>query len=268
MPAQTENTVEKQSEEQVEGQPEGQLEKLRRLEFEAVRSLFKPGLRVLDVGGGNGYQARLMAQQGCEVTSIDLPGAPLLGAHFPVQEYDGKHIPADDASFDLIFSSNVLEHVSPLSPLLEEMWRTLKPGGLAIHVVPSAVWRFWTSLASYPYIVRTVAGITPGFPSMAEVSDVKKAVGKLGAFNMVKRGICLPFEAHGEYHDAAVELYTFSRSGWKKTFSSDGFAPRFRGSRLFYTGFALFPNMPIPLRRVLARCLGSSSHVVILRKAK
>ena len=34
---------------------------------------------------------------------------------FPVQAYDGRRIPFADSSFDVVFSSNVLEHIRDLS---------------------------------------------------------------------------------------------------------------------------------------------------------
>lgn len=60
---------------------------------------------------------------------------PLLNLHS--QRYDGAHIPAQDASVDLIYSKSVLEHVAPgcVRALLEEHHRVLRPGGLAVHLI-------------------------------------------------------------------------------------------------------------------------------------
>ena len=35
-----------------------------------------------------------------------------------------------DNSFDYVWSINVLEHVTPIRPYLEEIFRVLKPGGI------------------------------------------------------------------------------------------------------------------------------------------
>ncbi|MCZ6644272.1 MAG: methyltransferase domain-containing protein, partial [Gammaproteobacteria bacterium] len=44
-------------------------------------------------------------------------------------------VPGD--SFDLVFSDNVIEHVSDLGGLIEEIRRITKPGGVGVHIFPS-----------------------------------------------------------------------------------------------------------------------------------
>ena len=68
---------------------------------------------------------------------------------FPIKDYDGRTIPLPDASVDVVFSSNVLEHVPDLSRMHAEIRRVLAPGGICIHVVPTHTWRLWTTLTSY-----------------------------------------------------------------------------------------------------------------------
>src|SRR5712692_6234620 len=131
------------------------VERLRKAEIGLVKDWFKPGMRVLEIGGGNGYQASFIASWGCEVHSIDLPQAQAERVHYyPVQEYDGKHLPYSNANFDLVFSSNVLEHIGPLGDMLQEIRRVLKPCGLTVHILPSPAWRLWTSAAHYLFLVK------------------------------------------------------------------------------------------------------------------
>jgi SAM-dependent methyltransferase len=51
--------------------------------------------------------------------------------------YDGRSIPAADASVDLIVSKSVLEHVDAdaVNPLVADMWRALRPGGAMVHYI-------------------------------------------------------------------------------------------------------------------------------------
>lgn len=53
--------------------------------------------------------------------------------------YDGNKIPFEDNCFDFIFSSSVLVHIENLDNSLREIYRALKKGGVAMHVVPFAV---------------------------------------------------------------------------------------------------------------------------------
>jgi SAM-dependent methyltransferase len=50
--------------------------------------------------------------------------------------YDGKTIPFADEHFDSVFASEVFEHVPNLDPILGELNRVLKPGGLMLVTMP------------------------------------------------------------------------------------------------------------------------------------
>src|SRR5713226_2516146 len=96
------------------------LETLRAVELTGLYRCFRPGARILELGGANGLQAALLAGRGFQVDSIDVAGRPRGQEHFPVRDYDGRHIPFDDGTFDHVFSSNVLEHIRDLDTTLEE----------------------------------------------------------------------------------------------------------------------------------------------------
>ena len=52
--------------------------------------------------------------------------------------YDGKTIPFPDNTFDSILTSEVLEHVFNLEPIVQELHRVLKPGGKILITTPFA----------------------------------------------------------------------------------------------------------------------------------
>lgn len=133
------------------------LQELRKSEMEAVSSLFRPGLRVLEVGGGSGYQAELLASCGCHVISVDVADSSThVPIHFAVHRYDGMRLPFGDQSFDAVFSSNVLEHIAHLHEVLRETRRVVKNDGFHVHIVPSSAWRYWTIVSHYPYLLKRV----------------------------------------------------------------------------------------------------------------
>jgi SAM-dependent methyltransferase len=245
---------------------EGYLERLRGAELEAVREWFSPGARVLEIGGGSGYQAGVISSWGCQVISLDLPPlAPRPVSYFPVQSYDGVRVPFPDDSFDVVFSSNVLEHVPPaeLPALLGELRRVVKKGrGRLIHVLPTTAWRFWTMLGHYPYLLKKLCGrlraprgsgsrLTTGQERKPDLSYLARHVWFVGP--------------HGEYPHAWSELYYFSRSRWRRVFEDERFEVLgVSSNRLFYTGYGLLPGAPRNLRRVLARLLRPSCRVYVL----
>jgi 2-polyprenyl-3-methyl-5-hydroxy-6-metoxy-1,4-benzoquinol methylase len=141
------------------------LDRLRHAELDMVREWMKPCKRVLEIGGGSGYLASVLASWGCEITCLDLPGSATgMVRRFPVQEYDGRHLPFPDGQFDVVFSSNVLEHVEALDELLAETRRVLNPDGVAVHLMPSSAWRWWTSVAHYVYVVRIACWVLARLP--------------------------------------------------------------------------------------------------------
>ncbi len=92
---------------------------------------------MLDWGTGFGQVAKLLADEGADVTPFeyrpDLPAGvrplerfPELQAH---SSPDPVRLPFDDASFDAVLSCGVLEHVQDPDGSVEELHRVLRPGG-------------------------------------------------------------------------------------------------------------------------------------------
>ena len=242
-----------------------QLAKLRAEEFLCVQHWFRHGQRVLEIGGGNGYQASLIAATGAEVESLDVVRVPPgTTAYFPVELYDGRSIPFPSASFDRVFSSNVLEHIADLENSLMETRRVLKDDGLAIHILPTPAWRLWTSITYYPYLakraasgcsriwtgVKQSAGQTVAATSGAADETVASAP-IAGRRSLLMR--LLLAGPHGEYPSAAAELWYFSQRRWRAVFEKCGFAViEAESTRLFYTGYAVLPSLTLPRRRYLS----------------
>ncbi len=49
----------------------------------------------------------------------------------------GGDVPEPDGSFDWVLSNSVLEHIDDLEPVLKEVARVLRPGGVFIFTVPA-----------------------------------------------------------------------------------------------------------------------------------
>jgi SAM-dependent methyltransferase len=91
--------------------------------------------RVLDLGCGAGGSVDLFRARdpGVEWVGLDVPGSPEArgrtrsDARF--EDFDGISMPFADASFELVYCKQVLEHVRQPEPLLAEVRRVLVPGG-------------------------------------------------------------------------------------------------------------------------------------------
>lgn len=248
----------------------GHLEKLRRTEFDTVSNYFSRTKRVLEIGGGTGYQARLIADRGCDVVSVDVATAGLHAQFFPVQIYDGIHLPMGDETVDVVFSSNVLEHVQDLALMLHDTNRVLRPNGVAIHILPSATWRLWTSVL-YPIFVAmslaTQPPAVPGITGRVTPTAIGSTIRRKGIVAAGLRAILWPLLPHGEFSNSLTELFFYRRSYWCRQFKRYRFrVERAFGSQLFYTGHPLFPGITLERRRQLSHLLGSSTNVFVLRK--
>ena len=101
-------------------------------------------LRVLDVGCGNGYVLSRYARHGAEVFGVDLTRTAreltarrfeLEGRTCALHETDGDSLPFDDQSFDIVCSMGVLHHVEDPTPMVQEIFRVLRPGGRLIMML-------------------------------------------------------------------------------------------------------------------------------------
>jgi SAM-dependent methyltransferase len=244
------------------------LQTIRAAEMGQILMLLPPtGARLLEIGGGDGFQASLLASAGYDVESIDIEPSEST-QYFNVRAYSGPTLPFGADEFDCVYSSNVLEHVSDLAFMNSEIRRVLKRGGTAIHVMPSTSWRFWTNLMHYPYVVKFALTRKPSIgithTDLASASDVVRKRGVMGA---IRRAV-FP-GAHGEYSSSLEELYTFSRFRWQRVFRENGFTVlQIQPGGLFYTGYGLASGTSMATRRRLATVLGSATHIYVTAVSK
>ncbi|MGH7509231.1 MAG: class I SAM-dependent methyltransferase [Gemmatimonadales bacterium] len=103
--------------------------------------LLKPGLRVLDVGGGKrpAISPERKQELGLYVVGLDVSEAEL--AQAPPGAYNATVV-GDVAAvsipghYDLVFSRTVLEHVAHPAAAIANLAGVLVPGGIMAHVMP------------------------------------------------------------------------------------------------------------------------------------
>jgi SAM-dependent methyltransferase len=244
------------------------LHDLRSHELGRALSLIPSQGKVLEIGAGTGWQAKALAERGLSVVAIDLPGSQYANDRVaPVIEYDGSNLPFRRACFDVVFSSHVLEHIAHVERFQFEIQRVLKADGLAIHILPTGTWRFWTSICFYGYIVKKLVENCYPVRSRAWVTCAAGSQRSAPRRAMQLRTL-LP-SRHGEAGNVLSEIYLFSRFRWRKVFSRNGWIVQVScPTRLFYTGYMLLHSgLSLRLRHRLSFVLGSSSHLFCLRKA-
>ena len=102
----------------------------------------RPDERVLDLGCGAGRFVGALRDHGCEAIGVDVAEAALERARRNVPGGDFRRIgddgslPLEHRSVDLVWCSEVLEHVADTGGLLVEARRVLRPGGRMLVTVP------------------------------------------------------------------------------------------------------------------------------------
>jgi SAM-dependent methyltransferase len=104
------------------------------------------GKVILDLGCNNGYGTELIARGAARVTGADVSARSIEAAQrrCPGLDFtliDGATLPWADASFDAVFSFQVIEHIEDPSSYLQEIHRVLKPGGVAMFTTPNGEMR-------------------------------------------------------------------------------------------------------------------------------
>jgi ubiquinone/menaquinone biosynthesis C-methylase UbiE len=239
------------------------LANLRWRELTEARSYLPAQGKLLELGGGTGFQALMLSRMGFDVTSIDVQIHPADKLYHKVELYDGVHLSFKDESFDAVFSSNVLEHVQSLESLLLETRRVLKKGGVAVHLMPSVTWRVFTLIAHVPALFK-----------MLVARLFKKAVMGVphegASKRRTKKDLLLKISGlapHGEFKTALHELWTFRQAYWQSKLQGAGFEVRVvSSSNQFYTGYGILPKLSYNIRAILARIFGGSCNVIVVSK--
>jgi len=104
------------------------------------------GKKLLDAGCGTGWFSKAAYDRGADVTSMDL-GEGLLkevAKKCDTERVVGSilEMPFDDNSFDIVVSSEVIEHTPDPHQAIREMYRVLKKDGTLILTTPNKIWFF------------------------------------------------------------------------------------------------------------------------------
>jgi SAM-dependent methyltransferase len=117
--------------------------------FALVRPYLRAGARVADVGAGEGYFSKMVGDR--IQADLGQPPASVLAACDLFPQFfryagvacdpinaDGS-LPYADASFDVVCSLEVIEHIKDQFAFTRELCRIVKPGGIAIVSTPNVL---------------------------------------------------------------------------------------------------------------------------------
>ena len=121
-------------------------ERIRQVEWDALKKYIPAKSKFLDVGCGTGYAMRKATDElACKSFGVDPdPGAHGVGRYsdnstlgLSIKKGFAEKIDYEDETFDVVYCSHVLEHVNDEQQSLNEMKRVLKKGGVLIIGMPT-----------------------------------------------------------------------------------------------------------------------------------
>lgn len=117
----------------------GQAEKKHRTAGKKIAlSFIKPGYKkvALDIGCRDGYWSEVLKKKGYTVKSLDIEPRYKEALKHDVE----KGLPFKDNTFDLVWCTEVLEHLRNPKLLIKEINRVTKEGGSAVLTTPNSDW--------------------------------------------------------------------------------------------------------------------------------
>ena len=206
---------------------EKSLENLRKREIEIVfEGIDKKLKRGLELGAGNGFQSQLLINYLDILISTDLnedrlPGnSSVANIHYEIVDAEKVGEKYSEDSFDLVYSSNLLEHLPNVEKCLAGVRRVIKQDGLVIHIIPSPGWRLLSVILHYPHKFLNL---------LTRIGSRSKSNRSRGNNLKVNRGpnskivdFLIP-KAHGVSKNFVTEFYAFSKKRWVGIFENSGF---------------------------------------------
>ena len=132
-------------------------------DFEARRAFLlghvRSGQRVLDLGCGEGAFTAVLAAAGAQAVGVEVAERAVARARAAHPGLQFVHVPIEqplpfaDGSFDVVWVSEVLEHVADTARFLSEARRVLVTGGTLLLTTPAAG-RLW-ALRHWPPDARS-----------------------------------------------------------------------------------------------------------------
>ncbi|MBW7886972.1 MAG: class I SAM-dependent methyltransferase [Bacteroidetes bacterium] len=249
---------------------ENYLRELRKYELEKVMELLYPLkiTNILDIGAGAGWQAKMFSEKGYLVTAIDVKESIYSNSRvFNVELYDGEHFPFNREMFDLIFSSHSLMYVKEQISFQEEIMRVLRPGGYAVHIIPSVGYALWNLIYHYVFLIKMIIAVIS--KSSLLFGHEQSIIQRTKKFTLKEKIIkALIPHALSKQDNCFTQIFYFSRYYWKNLFNRKGWVIKeIKSSAIYCSGYGFFgKRLSNNQRHILSYLFGSSSNIYLLKK--
>jgi len=239
----------------------------------------------LELGAGDGFQTNLLSGYVRHLISTDYYNSILNNQDtdaISYQQCDAEKVGEiyGDKQFDLIFSSNLLEHLPRPDIALGGMHKILKDDGILVHSIPTPFMKFSFLFFHYPNLVVTlIETLTEKKSLMDEVHPApmissgenpeseSAPCGNNPKTDRKARSLLhriLVKRPHGVSETNIQEFFAFSKKRWIREFDNAGFELLAVLKGPAASGYAFGMNR---LRKVVEK-LGFSSEYIYVAKKK
>lgn len=255
------------------------LYQIRKREINLVLS-FLPKRRFttgLEIGAGDGFQTMLLSPYVDKLISSDLnfkrikKSLKIPGVEYKVMDADAIESVFKNNYFNLIFSSNVLEHLRDPSKFLAMSQPMLTDDGFAVHIVPSRHIKIFYLLLYYPNLAllafdRILGKLKGKKLFQGSGIDLENNINVGIKFrkseNRFKKFL-IP-TPHGNFSSHWKEFVAFGKKSWERKFIESGYVITAYAKGEAFSGYGF--GISIWLRNFLRKCGFSSEHIFILKK--
>lgn len=259
------------------------LHRFRASEAELIFDRFPPDsfVRALELGAGDGFQSRMIKAHAKSLVSTDYRRPPLDDDTIEIRALAAEDVAKafGPGEFDLVYSSNMLEHVVDPGEVLRAVGLVMADDGITIHVMPNQLWKVCQMVLYVPNLVLTV------FDDLFTARDGPVLVDRLRTVrdragpghepseknnptvvrpsrSMMQK--LLTPRPHGVSLTHRQELAAFSRRRWQAEFVDAGFEMVAVLSGPFSSGYGFGWDF---LRRLLETRGVGSEYVYVAKKA-
>jgi SAM-dependent methyltransferase len=190
----------------------------------------------LELGAGDGFQSDLLSHYIARLVSTDynqyrLQKNPTKAIKYVIVDAESIESTFRGREYDLIFSSNLLEHLPRPDMALRGMYQILRDDGIMIHVMPSPFWKLCQLVLYHANLLVTkIERYTERERFVANNVSERGRLDNLPMINNLKSMRQFPRWArlllpppHGACGGTLEELRTFRKQRWKALFEQHGF---------------------------------------------
>ena len=242
-------------------------QKIRNDELSTALDIFptSKNLKILEIGGRDGYQAEIISKNGYNITSIDID--PIYPQFYPVQKGTIDQLKFQENSFDIIYSSNMLQEIQNIEETFKEIKKILKKDGIIIHIVPSSWWSMITNFWHYCFIPKYLIKsnrFQQIFKSNSKKLQIKEDDDNIKSSKKnLKQLFFHPLVLNSIF---IQEILYISKFYWKKLFKKNGFnIISGKNCPYFYSAYSIFEFKFLNCRKFLAK-IGITSCFCFIMK--